>query len=39
MDHDKNMISVGVDILIGTPIRMNDMFATAGYDVNQLKMF
>lgn len=39
LDYDKNMISVGVDILIGTPIRMNDMFATAGYDVNQLKIF
>lgn len=39
LDYDKNMISIGVDILIGTPIRMNDMFATAGYDVNQLKIF
>lgn len=38
MDYDKNQISVGVDVLIGTPTRLNDMFSTAGYDVNQLKM-
>ena len=39
IDYDKNQISVGIDVLIGTPGRLNDMFATAGYDVNQLKMF
>lgn len=39
IDYDKNQISVGIDILIGTPGRLNEMFATAGYDVNQLKMF
>lgn len=39
MDYDKNQISVGIDVLVGTPTRLNDMFATAGYDVNQLKMF
>ncbi|MEY2703470.1 MAG: hypothetical protein RLY43_2109 [Bacteroidota bacterium] len=39
LDYDKNQISVGIDILIGTPTRLNDMFSTAGYDVNQLKMF
>ncbi|MGX7668239.1 DEAD/DEAH box helicase [Flavobacterium pedocola] len=39
LDYDKNQISVGIDVLVGTPIRLNDMFATAGYDVNQLKMF
>jgi len=39
MDYDKNQISVGIDVLVGTPNRLNDMFATAGYDVNQLKMF
>lgn len=38
MDYDKNQISLGIDVLVGTPIRLNDMFATAGYDVNQLKM-
>lgn len=38
LDYDKNQISVGIDVLIGTPTRLNDMFATAGYDVNQLKM-
>lgn len=38
IDYDKNQISVGIDVLIGTPGRLNEMFATAGYDVNQLKM-
>ncbi len=39
IDYDKNQISVGIDILIGTPGRLNDMFSSAGFDVNQLKMF
>lgn len=39
IDFDKNQISVGIDVIIGTPGRLNEMFATAGYDVNQLKMF
>jgi ATP-dependent RNA helicase RhlE len=39
LDYDKNQISVGIDVLIGTPNRLNEMFSTAGYDVNQLKMF
>nr|WP_322624593.1 DEAD/DEAH box helicase [uncultured Flavobacterium sp.] len=39
LDEDKNQISVGIDVLIGTPIRLNDMFGGAGFDVNQLKMF
>ena len=39
IDYDKNQISLGIDVIVGTPGRLNDMFATAGYDVNQLKMF
>ena len=39
LDYDKNQISIGIDVLIGTPTRLNEMFSTAGYDVNQLKMF
>ena len=39
LDYDKNQISVGIDVLIGTPGRLNDMFSSAGFDVNQLKMF
>ena len=39
MDYDKNYISTGVDVLIGTPFKLNDMFSTAGYNVNRLKMF
>ncbi|HYD92408.1 MAG TPA: DEAD/DEAH box helicase [Flavobacterium sp.] len=39
IDYDKNQISLGIDILVGTPTRLNEMFSTAGFDVNQLKMF
>jgi len=39
MEYDKNYISTGIDVLIGTPIKLNEMFTTAGYNVNRLKMF
>ena len=39
MDYDKNYISIGIDVLIGTPSRLNEMFSSAGYNVNRLKMF
>ena len=39
MDYDKNYISTGIDVLIGTPSRLNEMFCSAGYNVNRLKMF
>ena len=39
MDYDKNYISTGIDVLIGTPNRLSSMFSTAGYNVNRLKMF
>lgn len=39
LDYDKNHISLGIDVLVGTPGRLSDMFASAGFDVNQLKMF
>lgn len=39
IDYDKNQISLGIDVIVGTPGRLNDMFSSAGYDVNQLKMF
>ncbi|HQE33240.1 MAG TPA: DEAD/DEAH box helicase [Flavobacterium alvei] len=38
-DYDKNYISTGVDILVGTPKKLSDMFSGAGYNVNRLKMF
>ena len=37
-DYDKNYISTGIDVLIGTPNKLNDMFSTAGYNVNRLRM-
>ncbi len=39
MDYDKNYISAGIDVLIGTPNKLSDMFSSAGYNVNRLKMF
>lgn len=38
-EFDKNYISTGIDVLIGTPNKLSDMFTTAGYNVNRLKMF
>ena len=38
-DYDKNYISTGVDVLIGTPTKLSDLFSTAGYNVNRLRMF
>lgn len=39
MEYDKNYISAGIDVLIGTPNKLSDMFSTAGYNVNRLRMF
>lgn len=39
LEYDKNYISTGIDVLIGTPNKLNEMFTTAGYNVNRLKMF
>ena len=39
MEYDKNYISSGVDVLIGTPNKLSEMFTTAGFNVNRLKMF
>ncbi len=39
IDYDKNYISTGIDVLIGTPNKLNEMFSSAGYNVNRLKMF
>ena len=39
MEYDKNYISTGIDVLIGTPNKLSEMFTTAGFNVNRLKMF
>ena len=39
MEYDKNYISTGIDVLIGTPNKLSEMFTTAGYNVKRLKMF
>jgi len=38
-DYDKNYISTGIDVLIGTPNKLSDLFSSAGYNVNRLRMF
>jgi ATP-dependent RNA helicase RhlE len=38
IDYDKNIISLGLDVLIGTPNRINAMFASAGFNINTIKM-
>lgn len=39
IDYDKNQISLGMDVLIGTPTKVNDMFASAGFNLNTIKLF
>jgi len=36
IDEDKNQISLGIDVLIGTPNRINQLFSGAGFNVNKL---
>lgn len=38
IDNDKNQISTGIDILIGTPKKLGELFSGAGFDINRLKM-
>lgn len=39
IDYDKNAISAGMDIIVGTPARINAMFSSAGFNMNTIKMF
>lgn len=39
IDYDKNVISAGMDIIVGTPTRINAMFSSAGFNMNTIKMF
>jgi ATP-dependent RNA helicase RhlE len=39
IDYDKNIVSLGLDILIGTPNKINAMFSSAGFNINTVKMF
>src|SRR5690606_762195 len=39
IDNDKNLISVGIDVLIGTPKKLHELFSGAGFDINRLKIF
>lgn len=38
IDYDKNIVSMGLDILIGTPNKINAMFASAGFNSNTIKL-
>ena len=39
IDFDKNQISLGMDVIIGTTTKINAMFASAGFNMNTVKMF
>ena len=38
IDYDKNVVSMGLDILIGTPNKINAMFSSAGFNANTIKL-
>ncbi|HBK82553.1 MAG TPA: RNA helicase [Flavobacterium sp.] len=38
LDEDKKQISLGIDVIIGTANKLNEMFSTAGYNVNKLQI-
>jgi superfamily II DNA/RNA helicase len=39
IDDDKNVISAGMDVIIGTATRINEMFSSAGFNINTIKIF
>ena len=39
IDYDKNIISLGLDVLIGTPTKINALFSSAGFNMNTVKIF
>ncbi len=39
LDEDKNLISLGIDVLVGTPVKLGELFGTAGFNINRLRIF
>lgn len=39
IDYDKNQISLGTDILVGTPTKINTLFSGAGFNLNTVRIF
>lgn len=39
IEYQRDMIFEGIDILFGTPKRLNELMNTAGFPINQLKLF
>ena len=39
IDFDKNHISLGNDIIVGTTSKINALFASAGFNINTIKIF
>ena len=39
IDFDKNQISLGNDIIVGTTSKINALFSSAGFNMNTIKMF
>jgi len=39
IDFDKNHISLGLDILVGTPTKINTLFSSAGFNATTIRFF
>ncbi|RZJ69186.1 DEAD/DEAH box helicase [Flavobacterium sp.] len=39
IDEEKNQISVGMDIIVGTPHKINALFSTAGFNLTTIRFF
>lgn len=39
IDFDKNQVSAGMDVIVGTVTKINAMFSSAGFNMNTIKMF
>lgn len=39
IDQEKNQISAGMDVLVGTPNKINALFSGAGFNMNTIKLF
>ena len=38
-DYDKNQISLGMDVIIGTATKINALFSSAGFNLNTIRIF
>lgn len=38
IDYDKNQISLGLDLLVGTTVKINELFASAGFNLTTIRL-